>query len=180
MCLRTGCPVGRLRGMTSEFNDVPDRPSLITTPITTDIVRGALELELTAYGVLPHRLLAAARAQNTDGQLAMAESKPAGVRVVFRTRATAIELDVLPTKMSYVGAPPVPDGVYDLLVDGVLTRQGSVSGGNVLTHDWTTGSSELTPGPVGTLRFDGLSAEAKDVEIWLPHTETTALVALRT
>lgn len=186
MGLRIGLVVGRVAGMNSELNDLPDRPSTdlaagwISTPVNGEIVRGALELEATAYGVLPHRLLARARTQNTDGQLAMAESKPAGVRLAFRTRATAIELDVLPTKMAYVGAPPVPDGVYDLVVDGVLTAQGSVTSGNVLTHDWSTGASELTPGPVGTLRFDGLSADAKDVEIWLPHTETTELVALRT
>ncbi|QNE19982.1 lipase [Kribbella qitaiheensis] len=168
--------------MNSEPNDIPDRPSTdwISTRLTAEIVRGALELEPTEYGVQPHRLLAQARAQNTDGQLAMSESKPAGVRLAFRTRATAIELDVLPTKMAYLGAPPVPDGVYDLVVDGVLTAQASVTGGNVLTHDWSTGSSELTRGPAGTLRFEGLSADAKDVEIWLPHTETTELVALRT
>jgi hypothetical protein len=152
----------------------------ISTPITAEIVRGALELEQTEHGVLPHRLLARARAQNTDGQLAMAEAKPSGVRVAFRTAATAIELDTLPTKTAYVGLPPLPDGRYDLLVDGRLTQQGSVTGGNVLTLDMTTGSSETTPGPVGTLRFDGLAADVKDVEIWLPHTEITELVALRT
>lgn len=70
--------------------------------------------------MLPHRLPARARAQYMDGQLAMAESQPSGVRLAFRTRATAIELDALPTKRVYVGAPPRPDGVYDLLVDGRL------------------------------------------------------------
>jgi hypothetical protein len=32
---------------------------------------------------------------------------------------------------------------------------------------------------VATLRFDGLSPDAKHVEIWLPHNETTELVGLR-
>jgi hypothetical protein len=160
--------------MTSEFSD------WFETPITAEIVRGAIELETTPYGVLPHRLPGWARAQNTDGQLAMAESRPAGVRLAFRTTATVIELDVLRTKMAAVGAPPVPDGVYDLLVDGVLTAQASLSTGNVLTQDWSTGTTELTRGPAGTLRFEGLSAEAKDIEIWLPHNETGELVALRT
>jgi hypothetical protein len=152
----------------------------ISTPITAEIVQGALELEPTEHGVLPHRLLGRARAQNTDGQLAMAEAKPSGVRLVFRTRATAIELDALPTKTAYVGVPPLPDGVYDRVIDGRLVQQGRVIGGNVLTLDMTTGSSETTPGPVGTLRFDALPADDKDVEIWLPHTEITELVALRT
>ncbi|MFG2650603.1 GDSL-type esterase/lipase family protein [Streptomyces sp. NPDC048436] len=152
----------------------------ISTPITADILRGALDLERTAHGVLPHRLPAWARAQCTDGQLAMAEAQPSGVRLAFRTRATAVELDTLPTKQAYVGAPPRPEGVYDLLVDGRLARQAGVSGGNTLTIDMTTGSAETTPGAVGTLRFTDLPDRVKDVEIWLPHNEKTELVALRT
>lgn len=152
----------------------------ISTPLTADLVRGALELERTARGVLPHRLPARARAQCADGQLAMAESQPSGVRLVFSTRATAVELDTLPTKRVYVGAPPRPDGVYDLVVDGRLAGQGSVSGGDTLTVDMTTGTAENRPGPVGTLRFTGMPAVTKTVEIWLPHNETTELVALRT
>ncbi|MBQ0826369.1 GDSL-type esterase/lipase family protein [Streptomyces tagetis] len=151
-----------------------------TTPITAGLLRGALDLEVTGHGVLPHRLPARARAQNTDGQLAMAESQPSGVRLAFRTRATAVELDTLPTKRAYPGAPPRPDGVYELLVDGRPAGLGTVAGGNTLTLDLTTGETTLTPGPVGTLRFDGLPGHAKDVEIWLPHNETTELVALRT
>jgi hypothetical protein len=152
----------------------------ITTPITADLLRGALDLERTEHGVLPHRLPARARAQCTDGQLAMAEAQPSGVRLTFRTRATAIELDTLPTKMSYPGAPPRPDGVYDLLLDGELAGQGIATGGNVLTVDMTTGSSETRPGPVATVRFHGLADRVKDVEIWLPYNEITQLVALRT
>lgn len=152
----------------------------ITTPLTPDILRGALDLEHTAHGVLPHRLPTWARAQNTDPQLAMAEAQPSGVRLAFRTRATAVELDTLPTKRSYVGAPPRPDGVYDLLVDGRLTAQASVAGGNVLTIDMAAGTAEQRPGPPGTLHFGDLPEGEKDVEIWLPHNETTELVALRT
>ncbi|MEV6399104.1 GDSL-type esterase/lipase family protein [Streptomyces sp. NPDC051907] len=152
----------------------------ITTPVTMDLLRGALDLERTAHGVLPHRLTARARAQNTDAALAMAASQPSGVRLVFRTAATAIELDTLATKRVYVGAPPRPDGVYDLLVDGRLAGQASVAGGNTLTIDMATGTAAHQPGPVGSLRFTGLADGVKDVEIWLPHNETTEIVALRT
>ncbi|MFJ5272867.1 GDSL-type esterase/lipase family protein [Streptomyces sp. NPDC088358] len=153
--------------------------ALITTPLTADLLRGALELERTEHGVLPHRLPARARAQCADDQLAMAEAQPSGVRLVLRTRATFVELDTLPTKRAYVGVPARPDGVYDLLVDGRLAGHASVAGGNVLTIDMTTGSMRTEPGPVGTLRFADLPAGVKDVEIWLPHNETTELVALR-
>ncbi|MGW4867773.1 GDSL-type esterase/lipase family protein [Streptomyces chartreusis] len=152
----------------------------ITTTVTADLLRGALDVERTECGVLPHRLPARARAQNTDGQLAMAESQPSGVRLAFRTRATAVELDTLPTKRTYVGAPPRPHGVYDLVVDGRPAGQGSVTDGNVLVIDMMAGTTEERPGRPGTVRFTGLPARDKDVEIWLPHNETTELLALRT
>ncbi|MFF5650069.1 GDSL-type esterase/lipase family protein [Streptomyces collinus] len=152
----------------------------ITTPLTADLLRGALDVEHTEHGLLPHRLPARARAQNTNAQLAMAEAQPSGVRLVFRTAATAVELDTLRTKRDYTGFPPRPDGLYDLLVDGVPAGQASGTGGNVLTVDLATWAGEVTSGPVGTVRFTGLPARDKDVEIWLPHNETTELVALRT
>ncbi|MEU1306193.1 GDSL-type esterase/lipase family protein [Streptomyces shenzhenensis] len=152
----------------------------ITTPLTADLLRGALDLERTEHGLLPHRLPARARAQSADPQLALAEAQPSGVRVVFRTRATAIALDTLPTKRVYAGAPPRPDGVYDLLVDGSPAGRTTVSGGNTLTVDLATGATEHRAGPIGTARFTGLPEGVKDIEIWLPHNETTELVALRT
>ncbi|MFI8896277.1 GDSL-type esterase/lipase family protein [Streptomyces paradoxus] len=152
----------------------------ITTPLTADLLRGALDVERTEHGLLPHRLPARARAQNTNAQLAMAEAQPSGVRLVFRTAATAVELDTLRTKRDYTGFPPRPDGLYDLLVDGVPAGQAAGTGGNVLTVDLATWAGEVTSGPVGTVRFTGLPARDKDVEIWLPHNETTELVALRT
>ncbi|MFD5102800.1 GDSL-type esterase/lipase family protein [Streptomyces albidochromogenes] len=172
--------------MNDRPEDVPGAPTAapatdwITTPVTAELLRGALDLERTEHGVLPHRLPARARAQCSDGQLAMAEAQPSGVRLVFRTRATAVELDALRTKNAYKGAPPRPDGLYDLLVDGRPAGQAGVPGGNVLLVDMTTGTAETLPGPVGTLRFTGLPDRVKDVEIWLPHNEITQLVALRT
>ncbi|MFZ3555243.1 GDSL-type esterase/lipase family protein [Streptomyces sp. BH055] len=154
--------------------------ALTTTRLTDNLVQGAIDIERTARGLLPHRLPAWARAQNTDGQLTMAESQPSGVRLAFRTRATVVELDTVPTKRVYVGVPPRPDGLYDLLVDGALAAQGSVSGGDTLTIDMSQGTFEHAAGQPGTVRFEGLPEDAKTVEIWLPHNETTELVALRT
>ncbi|MGX1911273.1 GDSL-type esterase/lipase family protein [Streptomyces phaeochromogenes] len=153
----------------------------ITTPVTADLLRGFLDLEPTRHGVLPHRLPARARRQIPDDQLAVAEAQPSGVRLVFRTRATTVELDTLPTKRVYRGFPAPADGVYDLLVDGRLTAQATVAGGNVRTIvDMVTQSAELTEGPAGTARFAELPVGDKDIEIWLPHTEITELIALRT
>ncbi|WP_037606467.1 GDSL-type esterase/lipase family protein [Streptacidiphilus rugosus] len=153
----------------------------ISTPVTADLLRGFLDLEPTARGLMPHRLPARARRQIPDAQLATAEAQPSGVRLVFRTRATVVELDTVPTKRVHQGLPAPADGVYDLLVDGRLTAGATVPGGNVrIITDLLTQASELREGPVGTARFTGLPARDKDVEIWLPHTEITELVALRT
>ncbi|MDF3299217.1 GDSL-type esterase/lipase family protein [Streptomyces tropicalis] len=156
-----------------------DRTDWITVPLTGDLLRGALDLERTERGLLPHRLPARARAQCADGQLALAESQPSGVRLALRTRATALELDVLATKRVYAGAPPRPDGVYDLLVDGHLAGRAGVRTGTTLTIDLATGAMRREAGPAATVRFDGLPDTPKDVEIWLPHDETTELLALR-
>ncbi|MFJ5925531.1 GDSL-type esterase/lipase family protein [Kitasatospora sp. NPDC092948] len=156
-------------------------PDWITTPVTAQLLRGHLDVEVTAHGLLPHRLPAQARRQLPDRQLAVAEAQPSGVRVAFRTAATRIELEALPTRRAYRGFPAPADGVYDLLVDGRLTAQATVAGGNLRTvTDLVTQAAELTEGPPGTARFEGLPGRAKDVEIWLPHTEVTELVALRT
>lgn len=153
---------------------------LITIPVTSELVHGAIELEPTEHGLRPHRLPAWARGQCADGQLAMAEAQPSGVRLVFRTEATTIELDVLATKMTYPGLPPRPDGQYDLVVDGRLAARATAPRGHLLTVDLATGGSALEPGPVGTVAFHGLLPGAKHVELWLPYSEVTEIVALRT
>lgn len=154
-----------------------------TTPFTPEgpvALRGALDAERTPRGLRPHRLPPQARERMPDVYLAIAEAQTSGVRLAFRTRATTVELDTLPTKTVYEGAPEGPDGLYDLLVDGALTAQASVSGGDVVTLDMVTGSTGRSPGRPGTARFTGLPAREKTVEIWLPQGEGTELLALRT
>jgi hypothetical protein len=148
--------------------------------IDLSLLRGALELETTPHGLLPHRLPAWARQQYPDPQLMMVEAQPSGVRLVFATDATLIELDTLRTQRIYTGMPARPDGVYDLLVDGQLAAQASVDGGNVMTINLGTGAMQTTAGSPGTVRFAGLAARRKQIELWLPFNETTELVALRT
>ncbi|PYE20154.1 GDSL-like lipase/acylhydrolase family protein [Williamsia limnetica] len=151
-----------------------------TTPITLGLLRGAADLEYTAPGVVMHRLPAAARSQHCDPQLTMAESQPAGVRLVFRTAATLIELDVLSTKRHHVGLPPRPDDVFELFVDGQPAGRAIAPPGTTITVDMAAGTVDHRPGPVSTLEFGDLGPGVKDVEIWLPHNENMELVELRT
>ena len=154
-------------------------PAPVRTPLTAELFRGALDLERVEHGVLPHRLPPRARAR-ADRQLLTAESAPSGVRLVFRSAATVVELDALRTTMAFRNMPPRPDGRYDLLVDGALTGHQVLGGGIVHVVDLATGAIETRPGPAGTVRFAGLPARDKRIEIWLPHHEVTELRALRT
>ncbi|MGW5383259.1 GDSL-type esterase/lipase family protein [Nocardia sp. NPDC003963] len=149
-------------------------------PIGAELVRGVAELERTERGWLSHRLPAAARAQCDDPQLAAAEAQPAGVRLVFRTCSTVVEVDLLRTRSRIVGVPDRPDGTVDLRVDGELVAGARTSGGDVVSTDLVSGATGLQRGRVGTVRFAGLPAREKLVEIWLPHYERIEIVALRT
>ena len=153
--------------------------TLDTVPISAALVRGALELEPTPRGTAIHRLPAWARAQCPDPQLAMAEAQPAGVRLAARTRATAVEIDVLPTKRAFTGLPARPDGLYVLHVDGERAAEATARGGDTISVDLRTGSAETATGQPVTLRFDGLPDRGKDIEIWLPHNESVLLAAVR-
>lgn len=150
-----------------------------TADMLAPLVAGALELERTDRGLLPHRLPAWARAQTGDPQLHLVEAQPAGVRLALRTAATRLEIDVLPTKRRYVGAPARPDGWYDVLVGGDLVDRQQAPGGNVLDVDMMTGASTFRAGEPTTLVVV-LPGGEKDVEVWLPHDEQTELIALRT
>lgn len=154
-------------------------PDLITTPVTPDLLRGCLEVEQTAHGLLPHRLPAWARAQTPDPQMQMVEAQPSGVRLVVRTTATHLELTALTTARVYTGVPARPAGLFDLVVDGRLVDQQSMGEGTTMAIDMRTGASRTTVGPAGTVTFAGLPPGEKDLEIWLPHDETTELVHLR-
>lgn len=152
----------------------------ITTSVTAAMVRGAADLETTDVGLLPHRLPAWVRARHDDPQLRTAESQPSGVRVAVRTAATAITLRTRRTTVVYPGTPDRPAGTYDLLVDGRPVARAHGSAGRRLVVDLRDGSRTLHDGPAAAVVFPALPAGDKDVEIWLPHAETTELVELVT
>ena len=154
--------------------------NLTTTPITASLVRGAAELEQTERGILPHRLPLWVRKQCADPQLASVEAQSSGVRIVFHTSATVLELDVLRSRFAYVGVPPRPDGIVDLVIDGDVVAQAATSGGTTVTVDMTTGAAEQEIGPAATIRFIDLPDVMKSVELWLPHNERIEILELRT
>jgi hypothetical protein len=106
------------------------------------------------------------------------ESQPSGVRVVFRTTATAIDLTIHPTRIAYRGAER-PRGSVDVYADGELVLRDVLDGGDRTEVDLTTGQSTFHPGEPHTSMVSGLPPGPHRVEIWLPHNEAVELIELQ-
>lgn len=150
---------------------------MISTPLTEDFVRGAAELEQTPRGLAPHRLPATSR-QQSDPSLLGVEAQPSGVRIVFTTAASHIELVTHPIRVAYVGLVR-PRGRIDVIIDGALHTRDVLDGGDCTELDMQTGASSAHAGPEHITVLTDLGTKEKSVEIWLPHNETVELVALR-
>ncbi|WP_167132841.1 SGNH/GDSL hydrolase family protein [Paramicrobacterium chengjingii] len=158
---------------------MPTHDSLTTT-ITDQLVHGAHSLESTDNGLTVHRLPAWARRQAADPQIDMAESQPSGVRLVFTTAATSIELEAGAVRFGFRGVPARPHGIFDFVIDGDVTAQASLKNATVVTIDMQTGERSVEASPPDRIRFTSLPAGDKRVELWLPHNEAITLVALHT
>ncbi|MFF2901057.1 GDSL-type esterase/lipase family protein [Streptomyces sp. NPDC057966] len=143
-------------------------------------IRGALDLETTAAGVMPRRLPAWTKEQYQNPSVYGVTVMPSGVRLVFRTDARALEFEVLTSTGRLDTDPrPRPTGMLELLVDGALAGRQQAPVGNVLRMAGPGSVQRLVPGKPGTVRFAGLPAGMKNVELWLPQQTPTELVALR-
>ncbi|MFE2935529.1 lipase [Streptomyces sp. NPDC059278] len=143
-------------------------------------IRGALDLETTAAGVMPRRLPAWTKEQYQNPSVYGVTVMPSGVRLVFRTDARTLEFEVLTSTGRLDTDPrPRPTGMLELLVDGALAGRQQAPVGNVLRMAGPGAVQRLVPGKPGTVRFAGLPAGMKNVELWLPQQTPTELVALR-
>lgn len=143
-------------------------------------IRGALDLEATEAGVMPRRLPAWTKEQYQDPSVYGVTVMPSGVRLVFRTDACALELEVLThTGQLDTDPEPHPTGMLDLLVDGALAERRQAPVGNVLRMARPGSVQRVIRGEPGTVRFAGLPAGMKTIELWLPQQTPTELIALR-
>lgn len=151
---------------------------MIDLPLDTALIRGVAELESTARGVLPHRLPGWVRAQFPDPQLLGVESQPAGVRVVLRTAATRIELELHATRSTLMGVGRAR-GRVDVFVDGALHESVELTGGDTADANPMTGARSLVEGPSQRIVVSPPEPGTHLVELWLPHNEVVELVSLR-
>lgn len=141
-------------------------------------VTGLLDAEPTSDGLVLHRLPPGARAQSPEPMLALVERMPAGARLLLRTAATRLELDVDLTLVQLTNGGLVP-AVFELVVDGALSASVSVVEGTVLRLG-PTGEYEVVAGDRQTVVLDALPGDPSvDVEVWLPHAASVTLCALR-
>ena len=151
---------------------------MITFPDLPTVVRGVAELESTPRGTRLHRLPSWVRQQFPDGQLLAMESQSSGVRLVFRTDATAIDLVTHQTRVAYRGVTRAR-GCVDVHVNGVLASRDVLADGDLVTVDLETGHTSYAAGASHTTTVSDLPGDGSSVEIWLPHNESIELVELR-
>ncbi|RFS87268.1 lipase [Actinomadura spongiicola] len=140
-------------------------------------IAGALDVEHTPTGLIPRRLPAWTRPQITDSYMQLMVPRPAGVRLVFRTEADTIELDVFVTRFRNAYFPLFPVA-FDAVTSftNVISRE--VVGGDISVV--RAGQVvETEHGEPETIRFEGLGDSWKDVEIWLPQAAIVELRELR-
>ncbi|MEU5211601.1 GDSL-type esterase/lipase family protein [Streptomyces sp. NPDC020742] len=143
-------------------------------------IRGALDLERTPAGVMPRRLPAWTKEQYQDPSVYGVTLMPSGVRLVFRTDARELEFEVLTSTGQLDTDPqPRPTGMLELLVDGVPAGRRQAPVGNVVRMAGAGAVQRMIPGEPGTVRFAGLPAGMKNVELWLPQQTPTELLALQ-
>ncbi|WP_344656514.1 GDSL-type esterase/lipase family protein [Catenulispora subtropica] len=160
------------------MTDVLQQVPLIDGPIA---YRGALEVVTTEAGVLARRLPQWTVAQYPEASMERQATAGSGVRLAFRTAATVVELDVLTTVAMMAEGEPNPDdaGNFEITVDGVPSGVRKAPVGNVIELDAAFQESAFVPGGPTTIRFDGLPAGAKEIEVWLPQWVKTEVAAVR-
>jgi hypothetical protein len=144
-----------------------------------EAIRGALDIERTGTGLIPVRIPERLVYQVPDLLTLEVFRLAGGVRLAFETEATVLELDVAAYRalVAEADGPEYPF-IFDLMIDGKRYASHTLS-------DWGKRTFDLDANFLGeerrstTLRFDGLPSWRKAIELWLPHTATVEICALR-
>ncbi|WP_205327311.1 GDSL-type esterase/lipase family protein [Glycomyces sp. YM15] len=143
-------------------------------------VRGAVEVETTERGLIPHRLPQWARRQIPDRFMAQTSAESAGVRLAIRTAADVVELDVQGRRIAADATAPMPPSTYEVTEGGALVATAGAPVGSRFVFTFERPDGAIVPGPDATVRFTGLGTGAeRDLELWLPYYDHVELLALR-
>ena len=139
---------------------------------------GILDAEPTRRGARLRRLPPWTRQQILDPSLAFVATMPSGCRIEFTSDTTTVEVDALLTHLQ-LDADPLRPAVFELAVDGEVVASQSFTDGRIIHTDRRTLAIDIIPGAPVTIRFDGLPARSKRIELWLAHTASFELQGFR-
>jgi lysophospholipase L1-like esterase len=140
---------------------------------------GICDLTPLGRGALTERLPAWARGQLADPAIGFVSSMPSGGRLEFVTDSTSIELEAVFTRLEYAGITP-HTATLDLVVDGDLVASKVLTDTDLIRFpDRSSMEFEMVHIDPSVVRFDGLAAGSKHVEIWLAQNASTMLRELR-
>lgn len=140
---------------------------------------GIVDLTAMERGSLTERLPAWARAQLVDPAIGFVSSMPSGGRFELVTDSTTIELEAVFTRLEYGGVTP-HTATIDLVVDGEMVGSEVLNQTDVIRFpDRTSLDFEMVHTDPSVIRFDGLAAGRKHVEVWLAQNATAMLRELR-
>ncbi|MCB1684185.1 MAG: SGNH/GDSL hydrolase family protein [Pseudomonadales bacterium] len=137
-------------------------------------VVGALDFDQRPQGMSPRRLPDWTRAQLPQPMDVMVRM-PSGVRLRFATSARRLGLSFHATNL--VTPPAARRSIpFSLEIDSELHSTGSDRGNTIVLNPRNPGDFQLQRGEPDTVWFEGLSADWKCCELWLPH---NAFIELR-
>jgi hypothetical protein len=140
---------------------------------------GVLDVLPTPDGAVLSRLSPATHRQITDPVLRWTASMPSGARIELVSDTTTVEVEVMLTRLAYGDDPPRAAAV-DLVVDGDLADTVAAGGGHVFRFkDRRSLAFDVESGPPSAVRFEGLPAGDKHLELWLPANASVAVRAVR-
>ena len=138
------------------------------------LMHGALDVDRRPNGISPRRLPDWCRPQLPPIMDVMVRM-PSGVRLIFDTDSTSIEISALTTNIVVPPRERRPT-VFDLEISGdnntgnmEVLSQSSFAGNTILVDARDATQFELVRGDAGTWSFNNLAAVSKHCELWLPQ-----------
>ncbi|MDN4610144.1 GDSL-type esterase/lipase family protein [Arthrobacter burdickii] len=150
-----------------------------TRDLIVSALRGALDVEHTARGLVPHRLPRSVDAYHDEETLRANATQPSGVRLALATAANKVTLTALSTRRFFPGMDPESVEVpYGAVSGGLTVEQREIEGSYDLLQ--LSGPPEHHPGTPASLVFEFRGdGTVRDVEIWLPNNATVEILDLQ-
>lgn len=137
-------------------------------------VQGALHVERSADLIRLSRLPAWTRAQSPEPAFDLMAAMTSGVRLVFATTSSIVELDMIETGLQFAGEARRRADV-EIYADGNSDARSLTAGHTIVVDE---AEVAFVAGRATTLRFE-LAAGPKRVVIWLPQSACCEISGLR-